>query len=136
MVSTKSTCTPYNLGNLPGEDSFNIMRLMKMLVGLQLMVINAVRAEVQVDMVSKPLLKALVFQLFESASLSSHWFQNTNLQPYTAATATISSGGIRWLFYFGGICAMSFVFLQACDVFYEANAVFPEKARKVGRRRK
>jgi len=79
-----------HLGNLPGEANFNILRLMKMLCGLQLMIVNA-----------------------------------------TAATMTASS--IKWLFYFLGICSCTFVFSQAFDVFYEANSVFPEKAKKVVR---
>jgi hypothetical protein len=36
-----------HLANLPGEANFNIMRMMKMLVGLQLMVVSAATATVQ-----------------------------------------------------------------------------------------
>ena len=76
-----------HLGNLTGEANFNIMRLMKMLVGLQLMVVSA-------------------------------------------STATVLDSGIRWLFYFTGWCSMGLVFTQAFDVFYEAQSIFPAKAKK------
>ena len=48
----------------------------------------------------------------------------------SAATATVLDSAVRWFFYITGWLSMLLVFSQAFDVFYEAQNIFPKKAKK------